>query len=140
MAGFIPVNYGGKKPPAVEYLPAAAITPKLGLCLGFDANGRLAVSAKPAYICMTEAAAAVTAGTVIPVQKIEDTTIYEAELDGASSFKAGYFVDVASDGLKVDGDGTTNANFCLLTAGTAAGDKVRGRFVLPNGVTGNTGS
>ena len=55
--GFMPVSSPDAVTPAWEWLPAEAITPKLGLCLALDSSsGQLEVSVTPQYICMMEAA------------------------------------------------------------------------------------
>ena len=67
--------------PGLEYLPAAAITPKIGVALK-QSSGQLAVcsgTTKPDYICMTERAAAVAAGTLIPVIRVNEDTVFETE-------------------------------------------------------------
>lgn len=129
------IHNGAGDLPAVEYLACGAITPKEGLCVALDAStGLLAVSVKPTHICLREAAAAVTSGTVIPVIKITQDMLFESELDGSTSFKKGQLCDVASGGLKIDADGTTNQIFLIeYLAGTATGAKVRGRFVRSDG-------
>lgn len=118
--------------PAWNYLPCAAITPKIGLCLSLDsASGQLKVDVtSPQYICMKNADSAVAAGTNIPVIKITKEQVWESTLDGATAFKLGTIADVASGGLLVDGDGTTNKVFLIeYLEGTEAGNIVRGRFV-----------
>ena len=57
----------------IEYLPCSAITPKIGMAL-IQSSGKLAVATganKPAYICMTEKASAVSAGDIIPVKELD---------------------------------------------------------------------
>lgn len=132
---FTPVNYGGKCPPSVVYLPAGAITPKFGMGVALNAStGYLAASAKPTHISMLEANAALEAGTLIPVIKITDDIVFKSTLDGATTLKAGALADVDSTGLLIDGDGTTNKVFLIEhLAGTAQGDEVLGRFVRSDG-------
>lgn len=128
MLGFIPADSCEY---AIEYLPAAAITPKIGLALAFS-SGKLAVSTTPEFICMTERAAAVAAGTIIPVLRINKNMKFQAVLDGSTSFTAGTIAQITSDGLKVDADGSTAGVFQITELdGTAEGDTVRGYFVEP---------
>lgn len=123
--GFIPADSCEY---AIEYLPAAAMTPKIGMALAFNASGQLAASATPKYICL-RGGSAVTAGTVIPVLRIEKGMKFEACLDAATAFKAGTVAQITSDGLKVDADGNTNGVFQIVELdGTAAGSTVRGYF------------
>lgn len=121
--------------PATLWLPAGAITPKYGMGLALDAStGLLAVSVKPEYISLMEAGAALSSGTAIPVIKIEQDMVFESALDGSTSLKRGALADVASGGLLVDGDGSTNQVFLIeWLEGSAQGNKVRGRFVRSDG-------
>nr|DAL57125.1 MAG TPA_asm: hypothetical protein [Caudoviricetes sp.]DAQ25072.1 MAG TPA: hypothetical protein [Caudoviricetes sp.] len=132
---FTPVNYGGHNPPAVEYLPAGAITPKFGMAVALNpSTGYLAASAKPTHISVMEASAALTAGTIIPVIRISDNIVFESTLDGTTTLKAGALADVDSTGMLIDGDGSTNKVFLIeVLEGTAQGSKVRGRFVRSDG-------
>ena len=128
--GFRPVSNPEAVTPAWEWLPAEAITPKVGLCLAWDSSsGQLEVSQTPAYICMMEAASAVAAGTLIPVMSVKGWE-FEAVLDGDNSnVKPGLKVKPASGGMLVDADGTSSANFTITyAAGTTAGSVVRGKF------------
>lgn len=115
----------------IEYLPAGAITPKLGMALTVSA-GKLAVATgttRPAYISMTEAYSAVTAGTVIPVIRVSEDIIYETE--NSVSFAAvtvGSKVTLDSTGTKVTA--TTEGGVAEIVGieGTAAGSKIHVRF------------
>ncbi|MBD5169330.1 MAG: hypothetical protein HDT20_04305 [Oscillibacter sp.] len=88
-----------------EYLPAGAITPKVGMAL-VQTGGNLAIAKgtdKPTYISMVEKDAAVEAGTIIPVIRVDADTIYETTNSAAfASVKLGDKVTLhASDGLQV---------------------------------------
>ena len=108
--------------------PLAAMAPKIGMALAFNASGQLAASATPKYICL-RAGSAVTAGTVIPVLRIDKGMKFEACLDAATAFKAGTVAQITSDGLMVDADGSTGGVFQIVELdGTAAGSTVRGYF------------
>ena len=123
--GFIPADSCEY---AIEYLPAAAMTPKIGMALAFNASGQLAASATPKYICL-RGSSAVTAGTVIPVLRIDREMKFEACLDAVTAFKAGTVAQITADGLKVDADGSTGGVFQIVELdGTAAGSTVRGYF------------
>lgn len=117
--------------PAWEYLPAGAITPKVGLALTQTA-GSLAIASgttKPDYICMREEESAVAAGTVIPVIKVTPDIIFETEWSAAAaSIKRGNKVTIAGDGLRATATTTDGVAFVSDIEGTAAGDKVRVRF------------
>lgn len=128
--GFMPVSSAHAVTPAWEWLPAEAITPKLGLCLALDAtSGQLEVSVTPQYICMMEQGAAITAGTLVPVMAVEDWEFETILNANDSSLKPGAKRDVASGGLKL-GTATSNNNFLVTyVSGTTAGSVVRGHFV-----------
>ncbi len=114
-----------------EYLPAGAITPKIGLLL-VQSSGNLAVAgatAKPAYVCMTQASAALTAGTIIPVIKVQPDIVFETTFsETATSRKTGEAVTTAS-GLQATA--TTSSGVFTITeiVDGAAGGAVRGRFL-----------
>lgn len=128
---FIPHKTDDGRIPPIEYLPCGAITPKLGLAL-VQANGNLAIasgSTKPTYLCMTERAAAVEAGTVIPVQRVSEDLIYETISSAAfTSIKQGQKVTLAGDGMKVTATTTDGVAEVVDIADTAAGGKVYVRF------------
>ena len=104
MKGFFPdqSDHGAVTP--FEYLPCDAITPKAGLALVLT-NGLLALApgaTAPTYICMKDADAAVTAGTIIPVVRVDKDRIYETTNSAAfSSAKIGQKVTLHTDGLQV---------------------------------------
>ena len=110
MKGFFPdlSDHGAVTP--FEYLPCGAITPKAGLALVLT-NGLLALATgatAPTYICMKDADAAVTAGTIIPVVRVDKDRIYETTNSAAfSSAITGQKVTLHTDGLQVTAT-TTN--------------------------------
>lgn len=119
--------------PPVEYLPAEAITPKIGMVLELDAtSGQLQASTTTAnYISVGEYASAVTAGDLIPVIAIEKDTVYETQWDGTTAYKVGATCDIDTTSLLADGDGTTNDDLLVVGMdGTAAGDNVYVKFIL----------
>lgn len=117
--------------PSYEYLPAAGITPKVGMALVAN-SGNLAVATgatKPTYISMAERDNAVAAGDLIPVIRVQPDVIFEVALSAAgASLKTGQKVTIATDGLKVTATTTDGVAEIVEILGTAAGDKVRVRF------------
>lgn len=115
----------------IEYLPAGAITPKLGMALTVSA-GKLAVAAgttRPAYISMTEAHSAVTAGTVIPVIRVSEDIIYETENSASfTGVNVGSKVTLDSTGTKVTATTTDGVAEVVGIEGTAVGSKIHVRF------------
>ena len=130
---FLPFQYANGVTPW-EYFPADAITPKVGMLLEFNTStGRLKVCSQgiPQYISMAEHSSAVSAGTIIPVIKIEKDTVYETQLDGnESSLPLGTVADIDTTGLLLDGDASTDSVFRVeYVGGLTAGSTVRGKFV-----------
>ena len=120
----------GRVPP-IEYLPAGAITPKVGMAL-VQSSGNLALAsgtAKPTYISMCERETALTAGDLIPVIRVEDGMIFGTELSAAgTSLKLGSKVTIATDGLRVTATTTDGVAEIVGMHGTAIGDEVLVRF------------
>ena len=121
----------GRIPP-FEYLPASAITPKVGMALT-ESEGKLAIATgttKPSYICMTQRAAALTAGDIIPVIRVQPDIVFETEFSAsASSIKIGNKVTLhASDGMSVTATTTSGVAEIVYMDGTASGDMCRVRF------------
>ena len=115
----------------LAYLPAGAITPKVGLALT-QSSGLLDVASgttKPSYICMTQRPAAVTSGTVIPVIRVGGDMIFETVFSAsASSIKLGDKVTIAGDGLRVTATTTSGVAEVVGMDGSASGSTVRVRF------------
>lgn len=113
-----------------EYMPAAAITPKLGLALAFS-SGKLALAtggAMPEYICMTEGKAALTAGTMIPVMKVLPDMIFETTNQASlSGVNIGTKLTIHTDGAQVTATSGGAAKLMWKEA-DAAGSKIRVRF------------
>ena len=121
----------GRVPP-VEYLPAGAITPKAGMALT-QSSGNLAIATgttAPSYISMMETDAALTAGTMIPVIRVEPGMIFETSFSAsASSVKLGNKVTLhASNGLQVTATTTDGVAEVVYMDGTASGSMCRVRF------------
>lgn len=131
---FLPFQYANGVTPW-EYLPAGAITPKVGMLLELDAStGQLIVCNKsiPHYISMAEHSSAVTAGTIIPVIKIEKDTVYETQLDAdiSTTLPLGTLADIDATGLLLDGNASEDDVFRVeYVGGLTAGSTVRGKFV-----------
>lgn len=115
----------------IEYLPAGAITPKLGMALTVS-SGKLAVATgttRPAYISMTEKGAAVTAGTVIPVIRVSEDIIYETENSASfTGVNVGSKVTLDNTGTKVTATTTDGVAEVVGIEGTAVGSKIHVRF------------
>lgn len=131
---FLPFQYANGVTPW-EYLPADAITPKVGMLLEFNAStGRLKVCSQgiPQYISMAEHSSAVSAGTIIPVIKIEKDTVYETQLDAniSTTLPLGTLADIDATGLLLDGNASQDDVFRVeYVGGLTAGSTVRGKFV-----------
>ena len=118
--------------PGIEYLPCGAIQPKIGMALT-QSSGNLAIATgttAPTYISMCEATGTLTAGTIIPVIRVNHDIIFETSFSAsASSIKLGSKVTLhASNGLQVTATTTSGVAEVVYMDGTASGDMCRVRF------------
>ncbi len=132
MRGFIPHSNSDGRVQPWEYLPATGATaPSIGLALVLS-SGKLAKasgSTKPAYICMTEAPAALAAGTLVPVIKVEPDTVFEcANAASLSEVDIGAKVTIHSDGLQITATTTDGVATIVEKDGDAVGSRVLVRF------------
>ena len=130
--GFIPhSNEDGRVNPW-EYLPCSAIQPKIGLAMVFS-SGNLAIATgttKPTHICMKEMDAAVSAGDLIPVIRVQPDQVFETTNSASlSGVNVGAKVTLhASNGLQVTGTTTSGVAEIVAKEGDAAGSRVLVRF------------
>lgn len=114
-----------------EYLPAGAITPKVGMALT-QSSGNLALASgttAPTYISMTDRETACTAGDLIPVVRVQKDTVYETTLAASgTSLKVGDRVTLHTDGMQVTATTTSGVAELVEIIDTAIGGKVRVRF------------
>lgn len=117
--------------PGIEYLPAGAITPKVGMALT-QTGGQLALASgttAPTYISMCEKESACTAGDIIPVIRVEKDMILETTFAAAAtSIKLGNKVTLHTDGLQVTATTTDGVAEVVYMDGTASGSMCRVRF------------
>ena len=138
---FIPVKSDNGAVLPWEYMPAAAAADQVGqrrAVSGGTVTAQTDASATtPPYLCMADVTVA-TAGDPIPVTRVSRDWIYESELNAAMGTAApGVKASVAADGVSV---ASTAGTFELVSVeGTAAGDKVRGRWVDPAATGGGGG-
>lgn len=130
--GFIPHSNSDGRVQPWEYLPATGSTaPSIGLALVLT-SGKLAkcgATATPQYICMREEAAAVAAGTLIPVIKVEPDQVFECTNSASLSGVAiGAKVTLNTDGLQVTATTTSGVATIVDKDGDAAGSRVLVRF------------
>ena len=117
----------------IEYLPAGAITPKAGMAL-YQASGNLALASgtnKPTYISMVEKDAALTAGDIIPVIRVNPDIVFETTLAASgTSLNLGSKVTLHTDGLQVTATTTSGvAEIIDFPDGVkTSGARVRVRF------------
>ena len=130
MAFLISQNNGGIVP-GLEYLPAGAITPKIGLALVMT-DGNLAAccaTTRPQYICAMAADEALDAGTIIPVFRVLEGTLFATSWSAAASaVSAGDLVTLSADGMQVTATTTSGVAEVVSMDGTAVGDTVYVRF------------
>lgn len=132
MRGFIPYSNEEGRVTPWEYLPCSAITPKIGMALVMS-SGKLAIATgttKPTYICMAEYDAAVTAGTIVPVIRVEPDEIFEVTNSASlSGVNVGQKVTLhASNGLQITGTTTSGVAEIVYKEADAAGSRCLVRF------------
>lgn len=117
--------------PGIEYMPASAITPKVGMALT-QTTGQLALATgetAPTYISMCEKDSECTAGDIIPVIRVGKDLILETTFaDAATSIKLGDKVTLHTDGLQVTATTTNGVAEVVYMDGTASGSMCRVRF------------
>lgn len=117
--------------PGIEYLPANAITPKVGMALT-QTNGRLALATDvtaPTYISMCEKDGECTAHDIIPVIRVGKDMILETTFAAdATNIKLGNKVTLYKDGLQVTATTTNGVAEVVYMDGTASGSMCRVRF------------
>lgn len=117
--------------PGIEYLPASAIKPKVGMALTQTA-GQLALATgetAPTYISMCEKDSECTAGDIIPVIRVGKDMILETTFEAAAtSIKLGDKVTLHTDGLQVTATTTNGVAEVVYMDGTASGSMCRVRF------------
>lgn len=115
----------------IEYLPAGAITPKLGMAL-IQSGGNLALctgAKAPTYISMIEKETVLTAGDIIPVVRVGKDVIWKTVSSAAmTGIKLGDKVTVHTDGLQVTATTTDGVAEVVYIEDTAAGGAVHVRF------------
>ena len=117
--------------PCIEYLPAGAITLKVGMAL-IQTSGNLAVATganAPTYISMCERESACAPGDLIPVIRVDKGTIYETSFAAAAtSIKLGTKVTLHTDGMQVTATTASGVAEVVYMDGTASGSMCRVRF------------
>lgn len=117
--------------PGIEYLPARAITPKVGMALT-QTTGQLALATgetAPTYISMCEKDSECTAGDIIPVIRVGKDMILETTFAAdATSIKLGDKVTLHTDGLQVTATTANGVAEVVYMDGTASGSMCRVRF------------
>lgn len=132
MRGFIPhSNEEGRVTPW-EYLPCSAITPKIGMAM-IMSSGKLAIATgttKPVYICMADYDAAVSAGTIVPVIRVNADEIFETTNSASlSGVNIGQKVTLhASNGLQITGTTTSGVAELVAKDADASGSRCLVRF------------
>lgn len=129
--GFVPSRINQGHMQGWEYLPAGAITPKVGMALT-QTNGLLAVAAgttRPSYISMMESNAALTSGDLIPVIHVDDNALYDVTNSAAfTSIKVGDKVTISSDGMQVTATKTDGVAQVANIGDTPVGSTITVRF------------
>ena len=129
--GFVPSRINQGHMQGWEYLPAGAITPKVGLALT-QTSGLLTVASgttRPTYLCMMESGTALTAGDIIPVIHVDDNALYDVTNSAAfTSIKVGDKVTISADGMQVTATKTDGVAEVVNIGDTAVGSEITVRF------------
>ena len=125
------LNHDGHVAPT-ELLPCSAITPKFGMAL-LQSSGKLAIATgtnKPTYISMVEKSAAVTAGDLIPVVKVQPEMVFETTNSASlADVSVGAKVTLhASSGMQVTATTTSGVATIVEKLGDDIGSRIRVRF------------
>ena len=132
MRGFVPhSNEDGRVNPW-EFLPCSAITPKIGMAL-VQSSGNLAIATgttKPTHISMVEKDAAMTAGDLIPVIRIQPDQVFECTNSASlSEVNIGQRVTLhASSGLQITGTTSSGVAELVYKEADATGSRCLVRF------------
>ncbi len=132
MRGFIPhKNEEGRVTPW-EYLPCSAITPEVGMAMILS-SGKLAIATgttKPTHICMAHYDAAVAAGTIVPVIRVEPDEVFEVTNSASlSGVNIGSKLTLhASNGLQITGTTTSGVAELVAKDGDDSGSRCLVRF------------
>ena len=114
----------------IEYLPAGAIMPKIGMALKQN-SGKLVPAKgaeKPVYIAMTKRKTACEDGEIIPVVRIGTDVVWRTTASAdLSAVKLGDKVTISADGMEVTAT-TGGAAEVVCMDGTDAGCMVLVRF------------
>ena len=116
--------------PAVENLPCSAITPKAGMLMYIN-NGKLSTAVgtiAPTYVCLTEKDKAVTAGTLIPVTRVEHDMIFETTNTAVLSAAIGNKLTLSANGMQVTATTENGVAEIVYKSGNEVGSAVRVRF------------
>lgn len=137
---FLIQQVDGGRVPGIEYLPASAITPKVGMAL-VQSGGNLAIASgttAPTYVSMIEKEAACAEGDIIPVMRVLPDMMFETTFQAAATgVNLGDKVTLHTDGLQVTATKTSGVAEVVGMDGTDAGSKVRVRF--PGGAAAASG-
>ena len=132
MRGFVPhSNEDGRVNPW-EFLPCSAITPKIGMAL-VQSSGNLAIATgttKPTHISIVEKDAAMTAGDLIPVIRIQPDQVFECTNSASlSGVNIGQRVTLhASNGLQITGTTSSGVAELVYKEADATGSRCLVRF------------
>lgn len=132
MRGFIPQSNEDGRVNPWEYLPCGAITPKIGMAL-VQSSGNLAIATgttKPTHISMVDKAAAVSAGDLIPVIRVQPDQVFECTNSASlSGVNIGQKVTLhASNGLQITGTTSSGVAELVYKEADAAGSRCLVRF------------
>ena len=123
----------------IMYLPTSNIVLRAGTALAL-AGGKLVIAkdgTKPEYISLYDGGGALVAdGTVVPVEPVYPSTIYETQLTGSlSTVELGSVHNINGPGISITAASETGCAKVVGYEGKTAGCKVRVVFIEPKAAT-----
>ncbi len=123
----------------IMYLPTSNIALKIGTALTLT-GGKLVIArdgTKPEYISLHDGGGAVVAdGTVVPVEPVYPSTVYETQITGSlSSIAIGSVHNINSVGTSITTAAETGCAKVVAYDGKSAGSRVKVVFIEPKAAT-----
>ncbi len=126
----------------IMYLPTSTLSLRAGTALVLT-EGKLVIAKdgnKPEYISLYDGGgAAVTDGTIVPVEPVYPSTVYETQLSGnLSAVALGSVHNINANGTCIHSASDTGCAKVISFDGKVAGSKVRVVFIEPKSAASAT--
>ena len=119
----------------IMYLPTSSIALRAGTALTLT-GGKLVIAkdgTKPEYISLYDGGGAFVAdGTIVPVEPVYPSTVYETQITGSlSAIEIGSIHNINSVGTSITAASVTGCAKVVAYEGKTAGSKVKVVFIEP---------